>query len=1448
MPPKKKKTQLKKVERGFATTSIPKKAPVAVAVPEETTDAIADEADAANADVKAPEPVLDDNTASLQRLVEKLQDKTEKEILRTLKTIEYDRRMTKGLPRLELDQGLEDEINALIANCDSQDKARLPGGQASRDKLLAQLGITYGVLRRLGFQDDVVLKCLKEASGVELDQAFDWLYAHCCADDLDYERRSTDTIEESTPPTPMTSDFSSSPSTPKALEKKPLPPSSSLSNGHPPTPTSESSSERSAAGPLAASKLLADESSGSGDTSDNDDPNVEYVRLKMRITELTGARRRNNESAENDFLKGLRARLEDVKKSYFFSERDAEASFQEKRKEVDEASLLARLRGDTALSPRPVKVAKKPPAPPQIKAEVARTSTDVFENEEEGSPRGMLDLLEPMPSTETSATGTTITVRDMALPKHWAGRTPKMLLLDLVTKLDRYAAVVYNDLSGGTRAKRASVIIRWTGGKADDWAMDDVACHDTTQADQYIATVALHALTYPPVEAFRSSVGHPKGAQTSYRHLPPAFRDLWNELEDKRKEEDNKVNRGIWDTLGSVLDHKLSYSEKVEDKVFKEAIVQEDRIRKGRNAPDYSPEQLMAGIQARQASFAYQEMLAQRNTLPIAAYRQTINEMLDMSQVVVLSGETGCGKSTQLPSFVLEDQLAKGQHCKIVVTEPRRISAISLAQRVSRELGDAPGAVGTNSSLVGYSIRLESHTSKNTRLTFVTNGIALRMLEGGTGAEGRGTAFDEITHIIVDEVHERSIESDFLLIVLKSLLEQRRDLKVILMSATLDADKISSYFGGCPTIHVPGRTFPIDVRYIEDAVEYTQWSIKDSSPYAKRINDKYHRNAKKTEWSEDLVRDEDDDDHEASTGATQFQGQRYSSSTVSTMNLLDDRFIPYDLIIRILETVCGDSSVVHMSAAFLVFMPGLGEIRRLNDMLSEHPFFGSDAFRVFPLHSMISSENQSAVFDIPPQGVRKIVIATNIAETGITIPDITCVIDSGKHREMRFDEKRQISRLIETFVARSNAAQRRGRAGRVQSGLSFHLFSKARHDMMAEHPLPEMLRLSLSDLALRIKIMKVNLGSSIEDALTRALDPPSTVNIQRAVSSLVEVQALTTAEEITPMGRLLSKLPTDVHLGKFLLVAALFRCLDPALTIAAALNSKSPFVSPLGLEHEADRAKNSFKLGDSDFLTIHNAFASWRKASANPSFVRKFCRQNYLSHQNLQQIEELRQQFLGYLVDSSFIKVEQDFVRELNRARYARGYRTRFILVPSEYDRNTADNMALLNAALCAGLYPKLLTLSDAVSGQKAQMRTLGNNQPVAFHPSSVNFRRRPQDFGVNFLNYFTIMHSKRLYAWETGPVDDMDSLTFMWRLRFQDMVVIDRKLRYRLAPKTSIALKYLRAQLAVNLATQFRGKELTEQQEKWSELAMRVLGKEKSQISKAEGEKIGVGLGISVR
>ncbi|PPQ98740.1 hypothetical protein CVT26_010040 [Gymnopilus dilepis] len=322
------------------------------------------------------------------------------------------------------------------------------------------------------------------------------------------------------------------------------------------------------------------------------------------------------------------------------------------------------------------------------------------------------------------------------------------------------------------------------------------------------------------------------------------------------------------------------------------------------------------------------------------------------------------------------------------------------------------------------------------------------------------------------------------------------------------------------------------------------------------------------------------------------------------------------------------------------------------------------------------------------------------------------------------------------------------------------------------------------------------------------------------------------------MGRLLSKLPTDVHLGKFLLISTVFGCLDPALTIAATLNSKSPFVAPLGLEQEADRAKNSFRVENSDFLTIHNAFSSWRRACANPGIVRKFCRSNFLSHQNLQQIEDLRQQFLGYLIDSSFIQVDKSLVRELSRARYSRN-RTRFVTVPSELDVNS-NKPALIHAALAAGLYPKILSI-DAKTGK---LLTISNNQAASFHPTSVNFGRNALDFGVSYLTYFTLMHSKKLYAWETGPVDDLSILLLCGEADHKlisDSVSIDRKIRFSIPPKTHIALKILREKINAILAQQYQGRALTDMQLKWMETCLLALSKIK--LAAADEPAIGIRL-----
>ncbi|KAI0702499.1 P-loop containing nucleoside triphosphate hydrolase protein [Cytidiella melzeri] len=1466
---KKKKSQLKPVVRGFATTSVAKKV-VPEPEPEEDTTPLASDvqqsaapgADGLEAtDTKhiAADPP-DPQEQALQELVDKFQDRVEKDVARSVKTIEQERRFADTLPLLELDSAYVDQILDLAL---TETQVYNDTLDESQEKLIPRMAATYGVLRRLGFTEDTVEKCLSSIPGIELGEAFDWLHTHCSAAELlklsgTQARHRWYDFTENTPKIPLpppkesaSTRRSSKPAPSKSASRLNacapafIPSSSIPSSSLPSTPPLTQSSVMSGAGTPLSSSLDLD--------SSDDDLTMSYVKLKLRIAELT-TDRKSTKTHDTTFLHKLQQRLGEIQQKYLFDAREAEDAYRQERQKVYDKFLEARLRETKPHREAEKQETVKAPKPPSPTASPgpAASQRDVFDDaSDDEDAGGFLGLLQEMPTTEVTNHGTTVRVRDLPLPKHWSGRTPRVLLQETVNKLDRYSLIEFRPISGHSRVKRAALKIVWDRYRDgfSEWTMEDVACHDENQAEQYIATVALHALTFSPTPGFAVGATAAASNATSFRLLPPVFRDLWEELEEKRKNNDDATNRAIWLKLKSILDAKIM-DYKTYRKGGKEVSGANDR---GYNRPftqqELTAEQIIAEFEARQASRPYQEMLEQRNKLPIAAYRNQIVSTLDANQILVLSGETGCGKSTQLPAFILEHQLSQGKHCKIYCTEPRRISAISLAQRVSQEMGEPPGAVGTLGSIVGYSIRLESNTSRTTRLAYVTNGIALRMLESGSGPGGKGTAFDEITHIIIDEVHERTIESDFMLIVLKSLLKQRPDLKVVLMSATLDADKISNYLDGCPVMQVPGRTFPVDVKYLEDAVELVKWKINESSPYALRGNDKYTRAKQQVDWSEDttVVEDDVDDEDDDTTVVDEKTklGRQYSPSTATTINLLDERLVPYELIIRLLEVICLDPSSPYQffSSAVLIFMPGMGEIRRLHEHLSDHPAFSSEElFKIHPLHSSIASEQQAAVFDIPPPGVRKIVIATNIAETGITIPDITCVIDTGHQREMRFDEKRQLSRLVETYVAKSNAKQRRGRAGRVQSGLCFHLFTKSRYDTkLADHPDPEMMRLSLSDLALRIKIMKIKLGSSIEDVLSSAMDPPSSINVQRAVSALVEVGALTSTEDITPMGRLLSKLPTDVHLGKFLLVATVLRCLDPALTIAAALNSKSPFLVPFGKQHEAHRQKVSFRLENSDFLTIHQAFSSWRSACAHgPLVVRKFCRDNFLSHQNLQQIEELRQQFLGYLIDSSFIRVDRSVISELNRARFGSRTRVRFVTVPPEYDQDSST-FPLINAALAAGLYPKLLSVVAGKDGED-KLVTITNNLAVALHPSSVNFGRKPRDFGVNYLSYFTIMQSKRTYAWETGPVDDLSLVLLCGDAEFKlmaDIVIVDRKVRFRVEPKTSVALKYLRNHIGTILASRCRGERLGDAQTAWQDLAMLVLGKVKPKTEEKKQEYI---------
>ncbi len=438
------------------------------------------------------------------------------------------------------------------------------------------------------------------------------------------------------------------------------------------------------------------------------------------------------------------------------------------------------------------------------------------------------------------------------------------------------------------------------------------------------------------------------------------------------------------------------------------------------------------------------------------------------------------------------------------------------------------------------------------------------------------------------------------------------------MSATVDAQRFSSYLYAAPILTVPGRTFPVQTRFLEDAIELTKHTAHGSP------------DAKSTE-------EEDVDEGPRDRKLPNLETLRsYSASTQRTVLSFNEYHIDYDLIVKLIEKIAFQPKYVSYSKAILVFLPGMAEIRRLYDMLVSNSSF-SEGWYLHTLHSAIASDEQQQAFQVPPQGFRKIVLATNIAETGITIPDITAVIDTCKHKEMRFDERRQLSRLVQSFISKANAKQRRGRAGRVQEGICFHLVTKHRHDeLMAEQQTPEILRLSLQDLVMRVRICKLG---DIEQTLSEALDPPSSKNIRRAIDALVEVGALDVAEELTPLGTQLAKLPLDAILGKLVVYAAVFGCVDVGLTIAAILSSKPPFLDAVGAKQQVEAAKLRFKRAESELITAYNAYAAWRRVCGTPGASElDFCRRNLLSSQNLNAIEDLKGQLAAALVEAGFVE------------------------------------------------------------------------------------------------------------------------------------------------------------------------------------------------------------------
>ncbi|KAM4614689.1 putative ATP-dependent RNA helicase DHX57 [Polymixia lowei] len=778
----------------------------------------------------------------------------------------------------------------------------------------------------------------------------------------------------------------------------------------------------------------------------------------------------------------------------------------------------------------------------------------------------------------------------------------------------------------------------------------------------------------------------------------------------------------------------------------------------------------------KKSSRRFNSMLQQRQKLPAWQERDHILDLLDQCQVLVVSGMTGCGKTTQIPQFILDASLRgpADQVANIICTQPRRISAISVAERVAQERAERLG------NSVGYQIRLETVRSSATRLLYCTTGVLLRRLEGEADLTG-------ITHVIVDEVHERTEESDFLLLVLKDLMVQRPDLKIILMSATLNADLFSEYFYNCHTIHIPGRTFPVDQFFLEDAIAKTRYVIEDGSPYMRSGRQNVSSSASGRGGRggpKDAVEDLGDDmwnymsfctkdfvkdsipDQQLGLQELTIRYKDVKKPVLKTISAMDLDKINMDLVESLLEWIV-DGDHNYPPGAVLVFLPGLAEIKMLFEQLQSNRMFNNRRNTrcvVYPLHSSLSNEEQQAVFNRPPEGVTKIIISTNIAETSVTIDDVVYVIDSGKMKEKRYDASKSMESLEDCWVSRANALQRKGRAGRVASGVCFHLFtSHCFQHQLAEQQLPEIQRVPLEQLCLRIKILDVFAERALESVFSRLIEPPAMGSLEAAKQRLQDLGALTADEKLTPLGYHLACLPVDVRIGKLMLFGAIFRCLDPALTIAASLAFKSPFVSPWDKREEANEKKLSYALAHSDHLALLQAYKGWCNAAKNGNQAGfHYCRENFLSGRGLQEIASLKRQFAELLSDIGFVK-EGLRARVIERM-CSKG--TDGILDATGPEANlNSDNTRLMSAMLCAALYPNVVQVRSPQGKFKVTSKGAVKMQPKAdelrfmtksdgcvhVHPSSVNYTVRHYD--SPYLVYHEKVKTSRVFIRDCSMV-----------------------------------------------------------------------------------------------
>lgn len=852
-----------------------------------------------------------------------------------------------------------------------------------------------------------------------------------------------------------------------------------------------------------------------------------------------------------------------------------------------------------------------------------------------------------------------------------------------------------------------------------------------------------------------------------------------------------------------------------------------------------------------------QKMRERRKKLPAHSAKEEILSAVHANQVVVISGATGSGKTTQVPQFLVEDAAEKGEKISIVCTQPRQIAAISVAERVAEERCKAVG------DCVGYQVKRNVKKSPNTCLLFCTTGVLLRRLQGNPRLQG-------LTHVLVDEVHERSVDTDFLLLLLRNILPSRPDLKVVLMSATLEAEKFSNYFtvnrtalNVPPVISIPGRTFPVEQYYLAEAVELSRYTLSPNDRYAKKRSyakvsnnrnqqgnqegnhgdkkykntqavDNIHTNLAHLDLSaaqvSDMLDGPMDDERDEDMSSMSKQNVKHhdidlaNSTHEEITKLIDEEQVNVDLIHDLVKRIDEDGRKRNDMGAILIFLPGVAEISAVVQRLTRSNFHCK--LSVLPLHSMLSSEEQKQVFFKAQSGLRKVICATNIAETSITVEDVTVVIDTLRVKQSGYDSENGCSTLEQVFVSRAAAKQRAGRAGRVSAGKCYRLVRKHTFEnRLRAYTKPEIQRISLEHLILSIMtiIPKNDVMGDPSKFLEKAVDPPDKDSMDIAVKKLLDIGALRPLEEedhkwptnaskklveLTGLGMHLSRLPVDVKIGKLIVYGALFKCLDAVLTIAATVSLRSPFSVPFDKRDEARQARKAFWWGKSDLLVYLKVFNEWRsikeRKGKNFRNEKSFLNEYFLSRKALWDIMEERRQLAESLADTGLCgPVEEVKQRDWERDEKLNGH---------------SLNERVIQAVICAGLYPNVVRLdmqqkymkvnggTVAVGGNSKDIKLRGQSMERMFlHPESVNFDQGNYD--TRWLAYFSKVLTSKLFLRDSTMVSPYAILLFGGAvdvLHDKGQITVDKWIVFKSPARVGVLARELRKQLDSLLLNKF--------------------------------------------